>query len=338
MKKLSQFLMAIAVLAVAFGDVAQAATWTGAGADDEYSTAANWDDNMVPASNSTQDINTAVTVERSVDSIAGRTFISQGATMNVIGGAHNDNRSGASIRNFVGRGSTGTVNQSGGEYQIGHMLSIGGGGANGNGSYFLTAGDLIVYRGSNSIIDGSNPFGRPSLEVSDEENAGSGLFEISGGSLATRAGVGVGSTGVFSIVGSGASSIGIGSNQSIDGSWLQQTGGTLKAAIDGGGVTPILLDDIGTGGVMAEFKSGSVLDLSFDGIAPVGGTWTILEAENADITDGGLGLSGSTALGWSFNIDNSGTNGLLTATYIPEPSSLVLMMCGGMAAVLRRRA
>lgn len=330
---------AVACSTLISGLSAHAATWTGLGVDDEYSTAANWDDNLVPASGTTQDINTAVTVERVVDSFAGRTFISGGGTMNVTGGTHNDNQSGASIRNFLGRGSTGTINQSGGEYSIGHMLSIGGGGANGNGTYNLTGGDLIIYRGSNSIIDGSNPHGRPSLEVSDEEAAGAGLFEISGGSLATRAGVGVGTTGVFSVLGSGATSIGIGSNQSIDGTWLQQSGGTLRMTVDLGGVTPILLDDVGTGGVIAEFLSGSILDLGFEDVTPFGGTWTLLEAENAAITDNGLGLSGTTASGWSFNVDNSGSNGLLTATYIPEPATSLVL---GLAALLgfgrRRRA
>ncbi|CAN0365107.1 unnamed protein product, partial [Ectocarpus sp. 4 AP-2014] len=130
---------------------AEAALWTGAAAGDEYSTAGNWNDGLVPASNSTQDINGAFTVDRSVDSLAGRTFVSGGATMNVTTGTHNDNRSGSTIRNFIGRGSTGTVNQSGGDYLIGHLLSIGGGGANGNGAYYLTDGSLTLYRGSNSI-------------------------------------------------------------------------------------------------------------------------------------------------------------------------------------------
>lgn len=329
---------AVAIAAVP-GTSAQAALYTGAGIDDEYSTAANWDDNAVPASGSTQDINGAFTVERSVDSVAGRTFISGGATVNVTGGTHNDNQSGSGTRNFLGRGSTGTINQSGGDHLIGHLLSIGGGGANGNGAYYLTNGSLTIYRGSNSIIDGANPQGRPSLEVSDEEAAGSGLFEISGGSLATRGGVGVGTTGVFSVVGSNATSIGIGSDQSLSGAWLQQAGGTLKAAIDAGGITSIFLDEVDAAPVLAEFLSGSVLDLGFDGIAPIAGTWTLLEAENADITDGGLGLSGATASGWSFDVDNSGANGLLTATYaIPEPTSMALLVFGSLFLGRRRSA
>lgn len=314
---------------------APAAIWDGGGADNEFSTALNWDDDLAPASGTTQDIDTAVTVERSVDSVAGRTFISDGATVNIPSGTHSDNTSGSGIRNFLGRGSAGTINQSGGDYNIGHMLSIGGGGANGDGVYNLTGGTLNLSRGANSIIDASNPHGRPSLEVSDEENAGSGLFEISGGELITRFAAGIGSTGTFSVVGSGPTSINIGNNVNGGGDWLQQAGGTIKATIDLGGLTPININDLnGAGGVLAQFDVGSILDLGFaSGVTPFEGTWTVLQAEGADLTGfdpidaAGIGLAaGDAAEGWSFAIDNSGDNGLLTATFtiIPEPSTSLL--------------
>jgi hypothetical protein len=167
------------------------------------------------------------------------------------------------------------------------------------------------------------------LEVGD--TAGTGLFEISGGSLLTRAGVHIAPTGVFSVLGSDASSIDIGPSGSGDGSWIQH--GTLAASIDGSGITPIFVDDFDdAGGVVAQFVAGSLLDLGFDGVSPYGGTWTLLEVENTDIADNGLGLTGSTSSGWSFEVDNSGANGLLTATYaVPEPQSLVLV---GMGALL----
>ena len=352
MTKISRLLMVAAVFAVALGGVAQAAVWTGAGADDEYSTAANWDDNMVPdgGANSTQDIDGAFTVDRSVDSTAGRTFVRGGGVLNVTAGDHSDSRSGASIYNFVGDGSAGTVNLSGGSYDIGHAVRIGGGNASSDGTFSVSGGALYVSRGSNSAIDTANPGGRPSLQTGGP-NAGSvGLFEVSGGSVITRFGSHVGPTGTFSVVGSGATSIAIGNNVNGDGLWLQRAGGTLKAAIDAGGVTPIFIDDNGDdgAGIFAEFEAGSLLDLGFNGISPVAGTWTILELEGADIeTTGtgtntgyslGLALSGSTASGWSFNVDNSGANGLLTATYVvPEPTSLALMMIGSMACLIRRR-
>ncbi|MEM7314485.1 MAG: PEP-CTERM sorting domain-containing protein [Planctomycetota bacterium] len=68
------------------------------------------------------------------------------------------------------------------------------------------------------------------------------------------------------------------------------------------------------------------------------GTWTLLEIENTDIVDNGLALSGSTASGWSFDVDNSGANGLLTATYtVPEPGALGMVVLGALLLVCVRR-
>lgn len=346
MKRTSQFLMAVAALAVAVGGSAQAALWTGAGDGSSFDDGLNWDGSVVPA---TAEIAAGpFTVTRNADVSIDRTFVSGGSTLNVTGGTQNDGRSGASIYNFVGNSSAGTVNQSGGDYGIGHALRIGGGDANSDGAYNLSGGSLNVFRGSNSNIIGT--VGRPSLQVGNPSTGGSGILEISGGSLVTRFGSHLGDGGVFSVVGSGASSIAIGNNNNGEGHWVQRAGGTLQVAIDAGGLTPIFIDDNGDdgAGIFAEFEAGSLLDVSFDGIAPVSGTWTVLELENNDIEISGMGtatgmttlglaLSGSTSGGWSFNVDNSGANGLLTVSYIPEPSSLALMMFGGMAAILRRR-
>lgn len=334
--------IATAIAAVAFaatiGGAAQAALWTGAGVDDEYSTAANWDDNLVPdgGANSTQDINGAFTVERTIDSTSGRTFIKGGAVVNINGGTHNDQRSGANIFNFVGDNGSGTVNQTAGSNSIGHGLRLGVGNIANvlDGTYNLTGGDLIIYRGSNSKSEGGNG-PRPSMEVGD--TVGQGTFEISGGSLLTRGPVHIGQTGIFSVVGSNP--VDIGPQGSGDGGWIQS--GTLKAAIDGAGFNDIFVDDFDdAGGILGIFRAGSSLDLSFDGIAPVAGTWTLMTVENTDILDEGLALSGSTGPGWSFNIDNSGVDGLLTATYsdIPEPTSMALLVIGGLFFLRRRVA
>lgn len=328
-------LIATTALTLALGGAAQAAVWTGAGVGDEFSTAANWDDNAVPVGSvNSSNINSAVTVERSVDSVSSRTFVNGGGTLNVTGGTHNDNRSGNTIRNFVGRGSAGTVNLSGGSYSIGHSLSIGGGGGPG-GTFNQTGGILSIYRGANSANIGGNY----SIEIGDETvGGGDGLFQISGGSMETRVGVGIGAAGTFSVLGSGATSIGIGSNGSLDGVWKQHSSGTLSATIDLGGVTPILIDDLG-GSPSATFDAGSFLNLGFN-VTPFAGTWTILELENAGITDDGLGLTAATAAdpNWSFNIDNSGANGLLTATYAPEPSTALLGLLGlGFLSKRRRK-
>ena len=104
-------------------------------------------------------------------------------------------------------------------------------------------------------------------------------------------------------------------------------------------MTSIFVADQGhTDPVYAQFDAGSILDLSFSGIAPTPGTWTLMEVENGLITDDGLGLSGTTDSNWSFNVDNTGANGLLTATYVPEPGTMVLLAGGlGMLSLFRRR-
>lgn len=317
------------------GQTVQAASWDGTGDSTSFEDGFNWDDDDVTFADGTRAINGAFTVTRDVDITVERTFVEGGATLNVTSGTHSDNRAGNTIRNFVGRGSLGVVNHSGGSYDIGHLLSIGGGGASGDGSYYLTGGSLAASRGANGA--NLSDAGGFSLEVGGN-GGGDGLFEISGGSFETRIGVGIGASGTFSILGSDATNIGIGSNGSLDGGWVQYSGGTLSAAIDAGGVTKILIDDVdGTSGVNVDFQAGSLLELGFDGIAPTAGTWTLLEAENTAIDASNLSLSGATAAGWSFAVDNTGSNGQLNVTYVPEPSSLALLALGGIAVLRRRR-
>lgn len=337
---------AIAAIVVASGSTAhgQADNWTGSGDGTTFLDGANWDTGnvpgVIPGSDlpflSTNNIDGPFTVNRSVDSNTARVNVRGGSVLNITGGIHGDDRSGANIFNYIGDDGSGTVNQSGGEFNIGHGVRIGVGvtATTRDGTYNLTGGDLIVYRGSNSIVEPFT-FGRPSMEIGD--TAGQALFEISGGSLSTRGGVHIGQNGTFSVKGSNP--VDIGSTRSADGSWIQH--GTLKAAIGAAGFNDILVDDVDdNAGVFGIFRPTSLLDLSFDGIAPVAGTWTLMTVENTDILDEGLALAGGTDPNWSFAIDNTGTDGLLTATYavsIPEPSSLALLGLGGLVLVGRRR-
>lgn len=326
------------------GASAQAVVWDGGGVDDEFSTALNWSDDAVPAGGATTDISGNFTVERSVDSTSGRTFVDDGAVLNVTGGTHNDNNSSATHRNFVGNSGDGTVNQSGGTFLIGHVLAIGRNG--GAGIYNLSGGDLDVYRGGNSLAGNPNTFGGSngnSISLG-WGTTGTGLMNITGGSLVTRIGVEVGDNGTFQVLGDGASSIGIGSSGSLDGHWWQEAGGVLSMGIGATGVTSILIDDNDTATTdsYVRFEAGSILDLGFHSTATIAGTWSLMTLENGDIDDQGLTLAaGDEAAGWSFNIDNSGTDGLLTATYtpVPEPGTFALLAgCMSlMAVVLRRR-
>lgn len=325
-----------ALLAACFCSFASASVWTGGGADNEFSTVANWDDMLI---NGTQDISGAFTVERIVNNTNSRTFVNGGAVLNITGGVHDDNQTGASTRNFLGRTSPGTINLSAGSYSIGHMLSIGGGNVStGDGTFSQTGGDLMIYRGANTANDMGNK-GRASLEVGDlTAGEGDGLFEISGGSMSTRFGADIGGAGIFSVIGS-ASTVEVGRiNAGSDGWFDMYPGSTLSAELDAGGLTEIVVaNETGTlNGGSAMFQMGSILDVSFGaGVTHTPGTWTVLRLENGDITDMGLTLSASS--NWSFGVDNSGMDGLLTATYIPEPGSFVLLAMGGLFLIRRRK-
>lgn len=324
-------------LTLALGGAAQAAVWTGTGVGDEYSTPANWDDNTAPVGGTsgpaTRNINTAVTVERSVDSTAGRTFVEGGATLNVTGGTHSDNRSGNTIRNFIGNNSAGTVNLSGGSWDVGHLTLVGSGNASGSGTFIQTSGSFSASRGGNSFMGIT---GGSSLEVG--VGSATGLYQISGGSLTTRIGVGVGPQGTFEVIGTGAATIGIGSNGSLDGSWNQDAGGVLKLGLNATGITPILIDvttGTGSGGGNAIFNDGSILD-PYDAGGAATDVWTTVMTWEGVLTDGGLELSADAlAAGWEKQVDGSNLQVRLAA--VPEPSTSLLAGLAMFAGLGMRR-
>lgn len=141
-----------------------------------------------------------------------------------------------------------------------------------------------------------------------DADANAGLFEISGGSLTTRVGAVIGPTGTFSVVGSAATSIGIGSNGTVDGWWIQKSGGVLRTGLDSGGVTSLLIDDVDDDGAgmqgNAVFESGSTLDPYDAGGA--NNAWTTVMNWEGTLTDSGLALSSAaTTAGWEMQFVGS---------------------------------
>lgn len=247
---------------------------------------------------------------------------SNSGTLNVSGGSLNAVQSGAGINSTVGRAQDGTLNISGGSLQYGQKLFVGSG-VSGHGEVNVSGGELILYRGGNSaIMTGDTAagdiadYGRPSADLGDDdgdgavdgegmpiENTTTGVLNISGGAFSTRAGIAIGKYGTVDVQGSGASQIGIGSNQSLDGFWLQYAGGTLRAGVDAGGITPILIDDVdddGQGDV--KFYDGTFLD-PYDLGGAIENIWHTVMQWDGTLLENGLALTAdATSAGWEMQI------------------------------------
>ncbi|WP_228714456.1 hypothetical protein [Posidoniimonas corsicana] len=232
-------------------------------------------------------------------------------TLNVSGGILNAGRSGAGIVTTIGRAQDGTLNISGGQVNVGHRVFLGSG-VNGHGEINLSGGEFVIFRGGNSAImtpEDITAYGRPSFELgaddgdSDPLNSTTGVFNISGGAFSTRAHIAIGKYGTIDVQGSAASQIGIGSNGSLDGGWLQYAGGTLRAGVDAGGITPILIDDVdddGQGDV--RFASGSLLD-PYDLGGALQNVWHTVMQWDGTLVENGLSLT-PTAIGagWEMQV------------------------------------
>ncbi len=315
----SAALLAISLIAFSSTTVhALDITWDNGGADDQFSTAANWDSNTVPSGtdNALMNIGGTVTYDDGQTNSMYNAFIEGGTIFDMSGGTFNATLSGNSVRFVVGRNGTGTINQSGGTMGIGHLIAIGWGDV---GDYNLSGGTLNVSRAGNTLQGSS-----ANASISLGPSSGAGTLNISGGALTTRAGIEIGTNAVFKVSGSQATEIGIGSNGSGDGYWNQLGGATLSVGVDLGGLTKIFVDDVqGTSGNFATFESGSLLDVDYYNDGYGGGTWTVLELENADIVDNGLAFASGVDSGiWSFAIDNSGANGILTVTAAGAPAGI----------------
>ena len=360
---LLKFSTAFAVAGIlALGTTAQADTYNGAGVGDKWETDANWAGGSVPANNSSNILingghdviyDTATWDYLQTNSLAqsstqhrvARWLINE----NTGAGAIGDNSitfdfadPGGAARQVLATNTSSaifgsrpsgitTINVDSGEINTGARTSFGAR-AGGTGILNLNSDDSVFIVGRSNLQLGYTNAGGTN---------GTGIANITRGTLRTREGLGIGATSEFNVFGSTATEIGIGSQGSVDGFYNQLENGILSVGLDAGGVTDILIDDSddnGTGGA-ATFASGSILDASdLGGWSP--NVWeTVLEAEGG-ITDNGLVLSAaSLAAGWEKQIITSGGSDLLQVRLVavPEPSSLALLGLGGLFFAGRRR-
>ncbi len=332
--KFAKILTGTLALAMALGGVANADTFTGLGDGTSWEDPLNWEAGVVPLNNASG--NTLIAVDFQVvfdadslaavvaagntqpngqyriarlllgDQTAGATNGTHSMTFDHDGDVLVTNGTSAVIGGRPNKFSTlnivnGITNIEANRVRVGQ-------GVDGTGTINVSGGDFRVGRGGLELGSPDNTLGAP----------GQGTLNFTGGSLTTRNDVEIFTSGLFNIVGNAANSvIGVGSFGTTDGHWIQD--GTLRLQVDAAnGITPIFVDDVDLdgSGASATFNAGSILDLSFLGSpAAATTTYTILELEGADIIDNGLALSPTTNPAWSFAVDNSGVNGLLTVTY-----------------------
>ena len=290
-------------------------SWTNADGDNNYMNGNNWTTNGV-AAGVPEGANNAIIGLDGADKVV----LSAGQTNNNI----------AAI--YVGQASDGAFEQTGGKLTATMSSSsfsrvgwgsgksatwtMTGGYANinavqigldsGDGALFLKGGEMVISRGG---TDGT------SLRI---DNGGTGLFEISGGSLETRTGVRIGGQGVFRVKGAAASNIGIGSNNTLDGYWNQESNGVLQVQVSSNGLRQILIDDTGGSSAQATFEQGAILDVAFlDGYAETN-VWTVMTVEGT-LTDLGLRFAASVDTNlWDKQVTN---NTLIVAYGIDLPDS-----------------
>ncbi len=293
-------------------------TWDGS-ASTAWENPLNWSGDLAPAVGDIAVINSGTSVFSTGTSPNLDALRLLAGNLTFSGGTFNSSNNTSAASHVDGTlNHTGTV-ATFNELEIGRTSAT-------TGLYTLSGGSLRISRslGGFSLYLGGN---------TAAANAGTGTFEIRGGTFFTRSGVKLGDatrsgTGNFSVLGSSISQIGIGSSTGdTDGRWEQNAGSTLKVGIDYGGVTRIFLDDSATAttGTSATFASGSLLDVGYHLTGSGGGTWTVMEVENGAIINNGLAFApGVNTAIWSFSIDNSGPNGLLKVTAAGTPSAIAL--------------
>lgn len=284
--------------------------WDNSAGDNDYSNASNWVGNVAPVAGSSNyaviDLagsNKAIFSSGNSANMAGIRIGYNGSDgeFHQTGGTVNFSNGGASR---IGRnGEVGTYLMTGGTAFI-NALQLGLG-SSGAGNFIITGGDLSIVRGAGT--------GTSSLIVDFGSGSAEGNFEISGGSLQTRTDVIIGDNGTFSVLGSAATSIGIGSDGSLDGQWTQEAGGTLRVRIADtpAGITKIFIADKGDasdGDGNATFANGALLDVDFLGTS-IEGEWDIMTWEGT-LTDNGLTLApGVDPSVWSFDFVDTNSSG-----------------------------
>ncbi|GAA5508162.1 LamG-like jellyroll fold domain-containing protein [Novipirellula caenicola] len=292
---------------LAYYDLAKV-SWSNTAEDNRWSESANWSLGILPAQHD------VVRVDRSdreklivTDETIGNlkaihigTARGEKGEMDILGGTITATVNSNSYTRVGVAGGDGVVKQFDGDVTV-NALQIGLD-KESQGNYEMSGGKLLLMRGVK--------LSSSSLEVGSQQGVGS--FEISAGSLESRAGVTLGygdGVGTFRVRGSDASKIRIGSFGSFDGFWVQNTGSTLATLIDDRGVSTIFIDEVGNdGGGDVTFADGALLDVGFVGESQVG-SWDVMKWDGK-LNDHGLRFAeGVDQSVWSFQFVDTDSSG-----------------------------
>ena len=210
-----------------------------------------------------------------------RTILQTNATSAIIGGRNN---------------SETTVNMISGEVNTASRTQVGG-----------RTGAVATI----NVMGGTFIVGRSNLQLGInnalDTQGGTGIVNVTAGTLRTRVGAAIGGASTFNVVGSTPTEIGIGSEGNIDGFWFQQTGGVLSVGLDAGGLTPILIDDFDDDGAGAEgnatFEAGSILD-PFDA-GGANNAWTTVMIWEGTLTGLPDLSAAAVSAGWEMRVEGN---------------------------------
>ena len=317
-KKSAQMVTATAVLAV--GITAQANTFDGGGDGTSWEDPLNWSGDAVPTNNGS---NIIIHANHEVSFDAGTwTYLTDNGLLqnakehriarllmgDSTAGSANGNHSltldpgdGNTIR--ATNSNSAVISGRPGKFSTLNILS---------GIINLEAGRIRIGQGEGgsgivNVSGGLLTLGRGGLELGNINGSGDGTLNITGGSFTTRNDAEIFGSGVFHVAGTAAATIGIGSNGSTDGRWVQSPGGVFRPGIDASGVTLTFVDEVdgntGAGGNgNVTFESGAILDpYDLGDAAP--DVWTTVMEWEGTVTDNGLILSeDALANGWQKQI------------------------------------
>ncbi|EMI46956.1 FAD-dependent oxidoreductase [Rhodopirellula sp. SWK7] len=297
----------------AFRDV----EWNNRDGDNDWNNQRNWSVNALPSSQDSAFINLTGDnkvkygqgVSPNLNAIYVGSKFGRGGELEITGGKL-EATSRSTRHTRVGlSGGHGTVEQSGGDVTL-NSLQIGLD-AQSKGIFRLSGGKLRLKRSVKPTLG--------SLDIGNTNYEGSAEFVISGGGLETQSGVTLGyadGEGRFTVDGSDATLIEIGSHDRGAGFWNQNSISTLKIMVDQRGVGSIKVNAYRGEGGDVTFEKNAFLEPSFHG-GIRSGSWDVMSWEGT-LVDRGLRLaSGVDSDVWEFKFvdtDASGTEDTLRIT------------------------